>query len=122
AIVLIVTLASTIVGMLVGLTLGEAISGPIPVILAGLFGIIAAALVRSLVFVHLPKTGSGVSDVPAFILLLSLVASLAGSMTAQEITRELVHLRPSLVGGLAGLISAVLMVMLMTAYNMKPKS
>src|SRR5262249_27536656 len=103
-----------------GLVLGETIGSLMLMIVAGFLGVLAAAIARNFVFVHLTKLWPHASDIPSVIIVFSVVASLAGSMTAQEITRDLVHLSPTLACGLAGLISAVLMVMLMAAYKMKP--
>jgi len=114
---LIVILVSTIVAGLLGVVLGDVLDSLLVAILAGFFGVISAALIRNFVISRLvdPKRDNG--GIPPMIIVFSAVASLAGSMTAQEITRELVHLRPSLMAALAGTISAVLMGMLMVVHH-----
>ena len=117
--VIVVLLVSTIVGGIVGVALGDVLSGLSLAVAAGFLGVIAAAIARNNVMTRWNKAGPDDSGIPMVIIVFSVVASLAGSMTAMEITRDLT-LRSGMIGILAGLISSVLMCMLMVTYHMNP--
>lgn len=117
---LIVIIVGTIVGALVGLVFGSDTSGLGLVIVAGFLAVVAAAFVHNMLFARITKTERTTSGIPGLLIALAAVASLAGSMTAQEVTRELIHLRPSIVCALAGMISSALMGMLLVAYGLQP--
>jgi len=86
----------------------------------GFLGVTGAAIVRNCILVRLGSWGSGDSGIPGLIVVFSLVASIAGSLAAEDIGESILHLPPAMIGGFAGLLSAILMVMLMTAYHMSP--
>jgi hypothetical protein len=117
--ILIVLLVSTVVGAIAGLSLGDALSGPWLAITSGFLGVIAAAVARNYVMTRLAKAGPDDSGIPMMIVVFAAVASLAGSMAAFELTREIGSLRSGIVGALAGIISGALMSMLMAAYHMR---
>ena len=119
---LIIIIVSTTIAAVVGVTLEHTLSGLALTISAGFCGVIAAAFVRNLIFAQFTRPGRRSSAIPGAIVVFSAVASLAGSMTAQEITKEIVELRPSLVCGLAGLISSALMGMLVAAHHLSPQT
>lgn len=118
--VLIVLFVSTLVGAIIGVVLGSALMGPSLAIVCGFLGVIAAAIARNYIMTRAAISGPDDSGIPMLIVVFSAVASLAGSLTAFEITREFETLRSGIIGALAGLLSASLMSMLMVAYHMNP--
>jgi hypothetical protein len=118
--VLIVMIVATVVGGLIGMVLGGSLNVFVLAITAGFLGVIAAAIVRNYILVRVAQSGPDDSGIPAIIVVFSLVASVAGSLAAEEISDELLQFPPALLGAFAGLLSSVLMVMLMVTYHMNP--
>jgi hypothetical protein len=118
--ILIVLIVATIVGGLVGVMLDSSVSVFTLALAAGFLGIIAAAVVRNYVLVKLASSGPDVSGVPSLVVVFSLVASIAGSLAAEDISETILHLDAGVLGAFAALLSSVLMVLLMVTYHMNP--
>jgi hypothetical protein len=118
--VLIVLIVSTVIGALTGMVLGGAVSTFALGLGAGFLGVIGAAIVRNYILVRMAGSGPDDSGIPGLVVVFSLVASIAGSLAAEDIGESILRLSPAMLGAFAGLISAVLMVMLMTTYHMNP--
>ena len=118
---LVVLVVATVVGALLGLALGGWLeAGPIAVI-AGFLGTLAAGIVRNTLLVK-AWGAIGVEDVgtPFTIVIYAALASFAGSLTADLIMLVIGAMPAVAIGGLAGLLSAVLLGLLMMAYRMNP--
>ena len=118
--VLIVMIVATVVGGVIGMVLGGSVNVFVLAIAAGFLGVIAAAIVRNYILVRVAHSGPDDSGIPAIIVVFSLVASVAGSLAAEELSDEVLQFPPALLGAFAGLLSSVLMVMLMVTYHMNP--
>ena len=118
--VLIVMIVATVVGGVIGMVLGGSVNVFLLAIAAGFLGVIAAAIVRNYILVRVAQSGPDDSGIPAIIIVFSLVASVAGSLAAEELSDEILKFPPALLGAFAGLLSSVLMVMLMVTYHMNP--
>ena len=118
--VLIVMIVATVVGGVIGMVLGGSVNVFVLAIAAGFLGVIAAAIVRNYILVRVAQSGPDDSGIPAIIVVFSLVASVAGSLAAEELSDEILQFPPALLGAFAGLLSSVLMVMLMVTYHMNP--
>ena len=118
--VLIVMIVATVVGGVIGMVLGGTLNVFVLAIAAGFLGVIAAAIVRNYILVRVAQSGPDDSGIPAIIIVFSLVASVAGSLAAEELSDEVLQFPPALLGAFAGLLSSVLMVMLMVTYHMNP--
>jgi hypothetical protein len=86
--VLIVMIVATVVGALVGMVLGGSLNVFVLGIAAGFLGVIAAAVARNYVLVSLAGSGPDDSGIPAVVIVFSAVASIAGSLAAEEISDE----------------------------------
>jgi len=102
------------------MVLGGSVNVFVLAIAAGFLGVIAAAIVRNYILVRVAQSGPDDSGIPAIIVVFSLVASVAGSLAAEELSDEILQFPPALLGAFAGLLSSVLMVMLMVTYHMNP--
>lgn len=118
--VLIVMIVATAVGGLIGMVLGGSLNVFLLAIAAGFLGVIAAAIARNYVLVSVARSGPDDSGIPGVVIVFSAVASIAGSLAAEEISDEILQFPPALLGAFAGLLSSVLMVMLMVTYHMNP--
>jgi hypothetical protein len=118
--VLIVMIVATAVGGLIGMVLGGSLNVFLLAIAAGFLGVIAAAIARNYVLVRVAQSGPDDSGIPGVVIVFSAVASIAGSLAAEEISDEILLFPPALLGAFAGLLSSVLMVMLMVTYHMNP--
>ena len=118
--VLIVMIVATVVGGIIGMVLGGSVNVFVLAITAGFLGVIASAIVRNYILVRVAQSGPDDSGIPAIIVVFSLVASVAGSLAAEELSDEILQFPPALLGAFAGLLSSVLMVMLMVTYHMNP--
>ena len=118
--VLIVMIVATVVGGVIGMVLGGSVNVFVLAIAAGFLGVIAAAIVRNYILVRVAQSGPDDSGIPAIIVVFSLVASVAGSLAAEELSDEVLQFPPAMLGAFAGLLSSVLMVMLMVTYHMNP--
>ncbi len=118
--VLIVLIVAIVIGGITGLVLGDAINIYILGLVSGFLGVIAAATARNYVLVRLAGVGPDDSCIPAVVVSFSIVASIAGSLAAEDIGETVFQLPPAMLGAFAGLVSSVLMVMLMVTYHMNP--
>lgn len=130
---LVVMLVSVLVGALTGLLLDGAVSPLLVAVSAGFVGTVAAGIVRNWLLVR-AWSAAGVEDTgtPVIVLVYAAVASLAGSLAAERVVRLLSEI-PGLVvpaqvgdlpgivlGGFAGLLSALLFGLLIITYRMNP--
>lgn len=113
---LLVFVVSTIVGTIVGLLLGSTPSVLTSAMIAGLVGVLAAWIVVNAVLGMRRRE----HRIPPVILLFSLVSAVAGSLAAVQLTVSLGTTAPALLGGLAGALSAILMLLLVVAHRMDP--
>jgi len=118
--ILIVMIVAIVIGGLTGMVLGGSVSIFVLALAAGFLGVIGAAIARNYVLVRIAGSGPDDSGIPGIIVVFAAVASIAGSLAAEDINESLLHLSPAMVGAFAGLISSVLMVMLMVTYHMNP--
>jgi hypothetical protein len=118
--ILVVLIVAIVVGGATGLVLGGNVSIFALALAAGFIGVIAAAIARNYVLVRVAGSGPDDSGIPIVIVVFAAVASIAGSLAAEDISESALHLSPAMVGAFAGLISSVLMVMLMVTYHMNP--
>ena len=116
--VLIVLIVATVVGGLTGIVLENISSLFLLGLAAGFLGVIAAAVARNYVLVRVAGSGPDDSRIPGVVVVFSLVASIAGSLAAEDIGEFVLHLSSGMIGAFAGLLSAVLMIMLMVTYHL----
>jgi hypothetical protein len=102
------------------MVLGGSVSVFALALAAGFVGVIAAAIVRNYVLVRMASSGPDDSGIPGVIIVFSAVASIAGSLAAEDISESVLQLPPAMLGVFAGLLSGVLMTMLMVTYHMNP--
>lgn len=119
---LVVTVVSTTIGALVGLSLGGWLEPALLAVTAGFLGTVAAGILRN-TFLVAAWGAAGVEDTgtPIVVVTYAAVASLAGSLAADRIALLIGAMPAVVVGGFAGLLSAVLLGLLMVAYRMKPR-
>jgi uncharacterized membrane protein YfcA len=118
---LIVILVGLVVGAITGLALNSFLGNLYLALVAGFLATVIGIVIRNTIMVR----GSGAPDdarIPMVVIVLSIVASLAGSSTALEIAQHSHDQMSSSVwvGALAGLISSILMAMLMIVYHLNP--
>ncbi len=114
---LIFIVVGTGVAALVGFVLDSTAHGRILAILSGLAGTIVATIVRRALVVWGIGIGPGKASIP-LVLLYSATASLVGGLTGYEIAVLYDELLPLIIGGLAGLLSSILMGLLVLTYQM----
>lgn len=118
--ILVVLIVAIAIGGLTGMVLGDSVNVFLLTLAAGFLGVIAAAIARNYVLVRLAGSGPDDSGIPGLVIIFSIVASIAGSLAAEDIGESILHLSPAMLGAFAGLLSAVLMIMLMVTYHMNP--
>jgi hypothetical protein len=103
------------------MVLESAVSPVVLALIAGFLGTVIAGIVRNTLLIRAWDV-AGVKDAgtPLVVTVYSAVASLAGSLVAYQITGLAATTEPVLIGSLAGVLSAVLMGLLMVAYQMIP--
>ena len=118
---LVVMLVATAIGALVGLLLGGWLEPVLLAVIAGFLGTITAGIVRNTLLID-AWGAAGVEDTgtPIVVVTYAAVASLAGSLAADRIALFVGAMPAVVIGGLAGLLSAVLLGLLMIAYQMNP--
>jgi hypothetical protein len=90
-------------------------------IIAGFLGTVLASTVRNTLLVHAwGLAGIADSGTPITVVSYAAVASLAGSLAADRIALLVGQMPSIVVGGLAGLLSSVLLGLLMLTYRMVP--
>jgi hypothetical protein len=118
---LVVMLAATIMGALVGLLLGGWLEPVLVAMIAGFLGTITAGIVRNSLLMDAWGTGANKdTGTPIVVVTYATVASLAGSLAADRIALLIGALPAVVTGGLAGLLSGVLLGLLMIVYQMIP--
>jgi uncharacterized membrane protein YfcA len=112
---LLVLFVGTVVGAITGLVVGDGFNADYLAILAGFLGCVTAVIVRNLI-------GLGPDDTktPWLVAIYAIIASLAGSLAAKEVTDFSGIAAPAGIGGLAGLFSALLLAMLLITYHTHP--
>ena len=122
---LIVLVVGTAVGALTGVVIGTSIGLLWLAVVAGLLGTIIGAIVRNYIISR--GVGVGPDDplddarTPQLVIIYAVIASLAGSTAALEISQQSdLADAPFWIGTLAGLFSAILMAMLMITYHTHP--
>jgi hypothetical protein len=118
--ILVVLIVAIVIGGITGMVLGGSVSVFVLALLSGFLAVIAAAVARNYVLVRIAGSGPDDSGIPVVIVVFAAVASIAGSLAAEDIGESVLHLSPAMLGAFAGLISSVLMVMLMATYHMNP--
>jgi len=117
---LIVLFVGTVVGALTGLVVGGSFGVIYLAILAGFLGSIAAAILRNLAVAQGAGIGPDDSKTPVLVVIYAVIASLAGSLAAKEVS-DFSEITASVgIGALAGLFSAFLLSMLMITYHTNP--
>ena len=118
---LIVLVIGIAVGALTGVVVGTSIGPLWLAIVAGFFGTIIGAIIRNYLISRVLGVGPDDTRTPWLVILYAVIASLAGSTAALEISQQS-HLEgsPAYIGALAGLFSAILMAMLMIVYHTHP--
>ena len=114
---LVVLFVGTVVGALTGLVVGPSFGALYLAILAGFLGAIAAVILRNIL---LAGEGSDDSRTPVLVAVFAVVASLAGSVAAKEVSDFSEITAPVGIGALAGLFAALLLAMLMLTYHTHP--
>jgi len=107
---LVVMLVATAIGALVGLLLGGWLEPVLLAVIAGFLGTITAGIVRNTLLID-AWGAAGVEDTgtPIVVVTYAAVASLAGSLAADRIALLVGAMPAVVIGGLAGLLSAVLL-------------
>ena len=116
----VVCIVSTGIGAITGLALGG-MAPTLLAIIAGFLGTVLASIVRNTLLVHAWGL-AGIADTgtPITVVSYATVASLAGSLAADRIALLVGQMPSIVVGGLAGLLSSVLLGLLMLTYRMVP--
>ena len=114
---LIVLFVGTVVGALTGLVVGASFGALYLAILAGFLGSIAAVSLRNIL---MAGTGEDDSRTPVLVAVYAVVASLAGSVAAKEVSDFSEITAPVGIGALAGLFAALLLALLLIAYHTHP--
>lgn len=117
---LIVLFVGTVVGAVTGLIVGGGFGAIYLAILAGFLGAIAGVIIRNLIIAKGAGVGPDDSKTPVLVAVYAIVASLAGSLAAKEVTDFSEITAPVGIGTLSGLFSAVLLAMLMITYHTNP--
>ena len=83
---LIVLFVGTVVGAVTGLVVGGSFNPDGLAILAGFLGALIAVMVRNFIIAKGAGVGPDDSRTPVLVVVFALVASLAGSLAAKEVT------------------------------------
>jgi len=118
---LVVMLVAMALGALAGLLLGGWLEPLLLAVIAGFVGTVTAGIVRNTLLIY-AWGAAGVEDAgtPFVVITYAAVASLAGSLAADRIALLIGAMPAVAIGGLAGLLSGVLLGLLMMAYRMNP--
>ena len=119
---IVIVLVATLVGVLTALLLGNSFGQDVLAMIAGVTGMVAAALLRNTLLVK-AWGAAGVEDpgTPGAVIADAVPASIVGSLAAGWIAISIGGVPNAVTGGLAGLISAALLGALMIADLMDPK-
>ena len=112
---LLVLIVGTVVGAITGLVVGGGFNADYLAILAGFLGCLSGVIVRNLI-------GLGPDDTktPWLVAIYAIIASLAGSLAAKEVSDFSEITAPVGIGALAGLFAALLLAMLLITYHTHP--
>ena len=112
---LLVLIVGTVVGAITGLVVGGGFNADYLAILAGFLGCLSGVIVRNLI-------GLGPDDTktPWLVAIYAIIASLAGSLAAKEVSDFSEITAPVGIGALAGLFAALLLAMLLITYHNHP--
>lgn len=117
---LIVLFVGTVVGALTGMVVGGGYGAVWLAVLAGFLGCLAAVLIRHAIINKAAGMGRDDTKIPGLVVLYAIIASLAGSLAAKEVS-DLAGLGAGTgLGALAGLFSAMLLAMLLITYHTHP--
>ena len=126
-----VTSASLIIVILVAAAVGAGVGGLLEgvvtnmvwlAIIAGFVATIVAGIVRNELIHHISGAGPDTFKVPGVVLTFTVIASLAGSLSAHEIIDGYPSYYSGIwTGTLAGIFSSVLMAMLMITFYLHPR-
>lgn len=121
---IVMLLVSVLVGAIVGAILGAAYVSPTWLaLIAGLCGTLAALFARNTIVNRIAGIGLNDFNIPAVVMVYTLIASVAGSLAAKEVLDSAAaYISSGLLGGIAALFSAILMSMLMLTYYLNPHS
>ena len=112
---LLVLFVGTVVGAVTGMVVGPGFGTVYLAILAGFLGCLSAVIVRNLMGLQ-PDD----AKTPWQVTICAIVASLAGSLAAKEVSDFSEIAAPAGIGALAGLFAALLLAMLMISYHTQP--
>ncbi len=112
---LLVLIVGTVVGAITGLVVGGGFKAEYLAILAGLLGCLSGVAVR-----HLIGLGPDDTKTPWLVAIYAIIASLAGSLAATEVSDFSEITAPVGIGALAGLFAALLLAMLLITYHTHP--
>jgi len=117
---LIVLFVGTVVGALTGMVVGGGYGAVWLAILAGFLGCLAAVIVRHLIINKGVGVGRDDTKIPGLVVLYAIIASLAGSLAAKEVS-DLAEIGAGTgLGALAGLFSGMMLAMLLITYHTQP--
>lgn len=116
---IILIIVAAIIGLITGLVLESTGLGSRTIaIISGLVATLIASIARYKVMFLGAGSGPDESKIPGLVVTYALVAAIAGSLAAHDLSGYLTTDAPTAVlGALAGLLSAVLMAMLMVTYH-----
>jgi hypothetical protein len=119
-------LIAIIVGAAVGAVSAQILSpfltnGAVLAIVCGFVGVVGASLARNALLHTASRVGGGHLPIPSVIILMGMVSSVAGSLSAYYLTMIRGHGGFAWeIGAVAGLFSSLLMGLLIIAYLMDP--
>lgn len=114
---IILILVAAAVGAVVALVLNEMVGPRLLAILSGLVGAIVASIARYRLVFRGAGAGHDEARIPGVLLVNVAIASIAGSLAAHDVATYANVLEPVVMGGLAGLFSAILMALLMITFH-----
>ncbi len=117
---LIVLFVGTVVGALTGLVLGLGSGALVLAIVAGFVACLVALVVRHFLLNQLAGVGRDDTKTPGLVIIYAIIASLAGSLAAKEVSDFSEIAAPTGIGSLAGLFSTLLLAMLLITYHTYP--
>jgi len=117
---LIALFVGTVVGAVTGMVVGSGFGTVYLAILAGFLGCLAAVVMRNIILARGAGVGADDSKTPVLVTVYAVVASLAGSLAAKEVSDFSEITAPAGIGALAGLFAAVLLSLLMITYHTNP--
>lgn len=114
---IILILVATVVGCVVALLLNGMVGSRILAVLSGLIAAVAASIARYRLVYGNAGEGQDEKGIPGVLIVNVAIASIAGSLAAHDVTINAGVPEPAILGGLAGLFSAILMALLMITFH-----